>query len=331
MTTHYCPTCDADTRCKIEVRSERYPVRGEEIPVEASILVCSQCGQDILDPFYDDVNLKKAYELYRSKHGILNSDGIKTIREQYGLSQRGLSRLLGWGEITIHRYEAGGVPSSAQNALLTMISTVDGMAEYLRAQGHAVPAEERRMVEKVLERLEPPNMPIADTFAQMHENLGPSIMTGYRKFNFDRLRQVIRFFASDKPVYKTKLNKLIWYADFLSFKRTTLSISGMPYVRLQYGPVPKYYGAMYDSLEENGDIDVIYDPWANGEMVSALEKPDLSLFSSQEWEVLRVVREVFANDTSGTISDKSHKEVAWIQCPQGNLISYEYANELHLN
>ena len=190
----------------MKTRSEVYSVRGDDITVETSVVVCTVCDEDIFDPDYDDATLKKAYALYRSKHGILSPGKIKTIRNQYGLSQRGLSHLLGWGEITIHRYEAGGVPDGAQNVLLKMISTPEGMAEYLETQGNAVPFEERQIVEKALTKTNWSTAPLADTWAKTHETLGPSILTGYRKFDYDRLRQVIRFFTCEKPVYKTKLN-----------------------------------------------------------------------------------------------------------------------------
>jgi hypothetical protein len=39
-------------------------------------------------------------------------------------------------------------------------------------------------------------------------------------------------------VLKTKLMKLLWYADFLIFKKYKRSISGAPYWHKEFGPVP---------------------------------------------------------------------------------------------
>ncbi|MDQ7792045.1 MAG: type II toxin-antitoxin system antitoxin SocA domain-containing protein [Candidatus Desulforudaceae bacterium] len=50
---------------------------------------------------------------------------------------------------------------------------------------------------------------------------------------------MIKFFAvNDVRVLKVKLMKYLWYSDFLHFKRNTVSISGLSYVRAPFGPVP---------------------------------------------------------------------------------------------
>lgn len=47
-----------------------------------------------------------------------------------------------------------------------------------------------------------------------------SIYTGFREFDFEKLVNVILYFASKVPnFYKTKLMKCLWYADMLAFKR----------------------------------------------------------------------------------------------------------------
>lgn len=112
----HCPKCDVERECHVESRIESYPIRGEQIEIEANVLICSVCGEDIFDKKLDSVNLQKVYATYRAKHGLLSPDEIREIRERYGLSQRGMSRFLGWGEITLHRYESGGLPDQIGRA-----------------------------------------------------------------------------------------------------------------------------------------------------------------------------------------------------------------------
>ena len=45
--------------------------------------------------------------------GFLQPEEIEKIRKQYGLSQKNFARLLGWGDITIHRYESGAIQDDA--------------------------------------------------------------------------------------------------------------------------------------------------------------------------------------------------------------------------
>ena len=51
---------------------------------------------------------------------------------------------------------------------------------------------------------------------------------------------MILFFAKD-TVLKTKLLKEMFYTDFLYYKETCNSITGLEYAKLPYGPVPDQY------------------------------------------------------------------------------------------
>ena len=118
----YCPTCDRYTIASIVSRKETFNVKGEDIAVESSVLVCDKCKQDIFDEELDEKNLELAYTEYRKKHNLLLPTEIKGIREKYGLSQRSLGRLLEWGEITVNRYENGAIQDAVHDDVLKFIS-----------------------------------------------------------------------------------------------------------------------------------------------------------------------------------------------------------------
>ncbi len=325
----YCPKCEAVRDCKVEPRAETYPVRGEEIEIEANVLVCPICGEDVFDKELDASNLQKVYDVYRAKHDLLAPWEIRKIRERYGLSQRGMSRLLGWGEITLHRYEAGGVPDRVHNDLLKMISTNEGMARYIQERSSSVPREEAETVRQSLETVETP-ISLIGTFEKLQSFYGVSIKTGFRVIDIERLRNMILFFA-EGGVWKTKLMKLLWYADFVGFRRNTCSISGLAYQRQTYGPVPEHFFTMLDAFEKEKDI-LMVEYEDNG---SILIYPDgkkaaLSIFSASEIDILQYMRDYFSSFTSGAISEKSHKERAWLETQQGNIISYDFAKDLSM-
>lgn len=79
--------------------------------METLCLIGHRCGETLSDPDRDDAVLRTARDLYRQKHGLLTSSNIARLRGRYGLSQRALARLLGWGEVTIQRYEKGVILS----------------------------------------------------------------------------------------------------------------------------------------------------------------------------------------------------------------------------
>ena len=74
-----------------------------------------------------------AIALYRKKHGLLAADEIRAIREQFGLTQASLSRLLRLGANTVSRWESGrNVQTAATDILLRLIRDLPGSVDYLR-------------------------------------------------------------------------------------------------------------------------------------------------------------------------------------------------------
>jgi putative zinc finger/helix-turn-helix YgiT family protein len=331
----YCPECDMDRECFVEAKKEVYPVRGEKIEVESHVCVCSVCGKDIFDEELDSENLQKAYAVYREKYGLLSPDEIRAIRERYGLSQRGLSRLLGWGDVTLHRYESGALPDRVHSDMLRMISTPDGMLKYLEQQKGVLPEEEVECVRRALAqsaKLYALKNRFKHTFELLQSEFGPSIETGYRLFDMDRLKNMVLFLA-EGGVWKTKLNKLLWYADFLAFRRLSCSLSGLAYQRYTRGPMPFHVYSMLDVLEDDKvvTLDEIVFPGGNeGTLIRPLREADFSCFSAEEIDVLQFVRDYFKDYNSRDISDFSHRERAWIEVPQSEIIPYHYAFQLSL-
>ena len=82
----YCETCKKEVKTKIISRQETFNVCGENITVEAQILVCDKCGEELFCEELDSTTLVNAYNKYRKNHKLLLSGGNKknkrTIRAQ---------------------------------------------------------------------------------------------------------------------------------------------------------------------------------------------------------------------------------------------------------
>jgi uncharacterized phage-associated protein len=60
------------------------------------------------------------------------------------------------------------------------------------------------------------------------------------RFQYERMVNTILYFVQNvRPLPKTKLFKLLAYADFESFRLSARTITGMKYNALPYGPVPQ--------------------------------------------------------------------------------------------
>jgi uncharacterized phage-associated protein len=149
---------------------------------------------------------------------------------------------------------------------------------------------------------------------------------------------MIVFFVERLRPSRTKLNKLLWYADFLAFKRQSVSLSGTPYLRFQYGPVPEQYERLVAEVVSDGLVTEVADE--GGESQQAGQRPaahletrirfDASMFSAEERAVLETVRERFADLGAAQIRDISHEERAWRETPEKQLIPYALAADLSL-
>lgn len=73
-----------------------------------------------------------------------------------------------------------------------------------------------------------------------------------------RLGQLVAWLAKTCPdMFKTKLAKLLWLVDFGHFRRQRISITGLAYARLPFGPVPDHFQILLGSLEEMGVVQLV--------------------------------------------------------------------------
>ena len=127
-----CPACGtrmAEARGRL-----RLPVNGEEVSVSsAPHLRCPQCHEVVLR-FEDARRLSlDAIAIYRTRHCLLSADEIRAVREQFGLTQGELARLLHLGANTVSRWESGrNVQTAAMDVLVRLIRDLPGSMEYLR-------------------------------------------------------------------------------------------------------------------------------------------------------------------------------------------------------
>ena len=339
MKGYFCPDCGEYTKVKLDKEKEVYNVRGEPIEVEAELAICQDCGSKIFDEERDSQNLEIAYSRYREKHGLLSPDEIRTAREKYGLSQRALSRLLGWGEITIHRYESGAIQDNVHNSTLRLIEDPRNMQKIFEAnRGKLLSYTEARLEKRIADFLqEDKDQSFHASLERLVSHPFSDLTSGYKKYDLDKLQNMILYVVKRlNGEFITKLNKIFWYCDFLHFKETSVSITGAQYVRLQYGPVPNGYDFITDMMQSDGLLDkkeIIFDTEKDvvGEKLSALVEPDEGIFSQKEIEVMNFVTDTFHNYTATKIKDKSHQETAYTKSEDGDIISYEYAKDLSLS
>ena len=141
----YCPRCEKLVETEVRATRETYDVRGEQIEIDAQVAYCLACHEQIFHEGLDGKNLDKVYHEFRRRRGVLTPEEIRDLRKKYGLSQRALGRLLRLGEITIHRYENGSLPSDAHNELLVLMENPANVKKLLDEVGSDLTADVHRI------------------------------------------------------------------------------------------------------------------------------------------------------------------------------------------
>lgn len=322
----FCAECREEVTPRIVRRNEIYRVRGEEVLVACQVAVCPVCENDMVDEILEERNLEMAFAEHRQRHNLLRPEEIKAIRERYGLSQRALARVLGWGDITIHRYETGAVQDNAHEEVLRLIADPKNMQAVAARNVDALTPDASRQLGRKIEEL---SAGIAEQEYQtvlesVMSSGGPSSKNGFRRLDLENLQEMVLFFAASvQNAFKTKLNKLLWYSDFHNYKRTARSISGATYLAATHGPVPKQYALLLGEMERRELVqleEIEFDSGASGDLVKALRSFERERFSDDELDSMEYVAAKFRDETSKQIRDLSHKERAYTE-------TYEEARE----
>lgn len=340
MTEKFCPNCEEYRQVREEDRNETYKVRGKDISLPVHVEVCTTCGETIYDKARDSDLMHRIYDEYRRLENLLTPEDIKATRKRYRLSQQSLADLLGMSEATVNRYEQGGLQDPAHDALIRACQNPETVRQQLQRRGHLLTAWQRQRVEESLTSQVQDAETLLDRLGEVDWICMPrdvSIYTGNRRFEYRRFAAVTVWFCRRlNAVSRTVINKLMFYADFLGFKTSTVSLTGAAYRRLVYGPVPADYGGLLSRMESeevlasqeveyaNGYSGTDYSVGPNADALAVELDP-------REAAVLEFIAETFRNWSAKRISEESHREAAWRDTPDKALISYETAKDLSLS
>ena len=144
----------------------------------------------------------------------------------------------------------------------------------------------------------------------------------------ERFADLILYIASkcqnNEAFGATKLNKILFTADFLAYGAWGRPVSGATYRRLKNGPVPYELLIVRNQLEREGKI-VIQDRNYFGrtqKRIVPLAAPDLSKFTAEE---IQLVDQVIAAEwqMNGTqLSEWTHTLRPWLSARDGETIPY---------
>ena len=136
-------------------------------------------------------------------------------------------------------------------------------------------------------------------------------------FSMRKLKELIVYVAQesqeDPHFGAVKLNKILYYADFLSYGENGASITGASYMPLQEGPAPRQMVPALNELLADGDLEIEKrSHWGRTQKRAvALRKANESLFTQAELHAVHEAMERLHGLNATEASDMTHKEVGW--------------------
>lgn len=144
-----------------------------------------------------------------------------------------------------------------------------------------------------------------------------------------KLRELILYIAqrcSADPYFgKTKLNKILFYADFTAYAELGEAITGQEYMRLPHGPGPRRLKPILDTLTRSEDVVLKREPKGTFEQerVVAQRIPAVSKFTEPQLAIVNRVIRALWNRTNSRVSEISHADAGWQLAENGETIPYE--------
>lgn len=333
----YCPYCKKEVEYKIEKR-ELKEFRGMEVNTFENVAICNECNQDLYVNKIEDENNERIYKIYREKANIIKAEDIVKLREKYDISQRELTAILGFGKMTINRYERGGLPTKSQSDYIKLL--IENEDRFIEKVKEAY--ENNNITEKTYKKIVSEGQEENISKKRVQENIRrylkevlnrkPDIYNGYKSLDLEKVENIISYIASKvKNLTITSLNKYLWYIDMLSFNKRAVAITGLTYQNQKFGPtiVYKKYDelSLLDDKYQREDIET-----ENGNTTKIISNDNFNLdkISSSEKEIIDTIIKLLKNKNVTDISEMSHGEDGWKKTKRFEQISFEYAMNLKL-
>lgn len=324
----------ADGKAALRITSKKMTFRKEEFDVFDYFYVCEVTKKEFTTNEATELTLKQLYNQYREKNNILFPEQIKQLRDQFELSAQKMSEILGFGENVYRNYEKGEIPSKSNAKTLDLITENKNFIKLAIDSNIFSPLELEQLsiiAKEIDEKIQ------RDSFKHMLRNYSEEIdqFTGYILRSYNKLAHMIVFFLNENDrAFTTRLNKNLFYSDFLSYKYNGTPISGYTYSAIDNGPVLDNYKRLFAQLWEEEYVENVEQKIGKDyiDRFIPIKEFDRSLFSDFEFEIMKWVSDNLKFKKTEEIIKMSHEELGWIEnISEKSTISYQkYAPLLNL-
>lgn len=149
--------------------------------------------------------------------------------------------------------------------------------------------------------------------------------------NESKLKELIVYIASlserDDSFGATKLNKLLFRADFTAYAQWGKPLTGVEYFALENGPAPRPMKKLLRVMQDQGEIVVREKDYFGLEQhrVIPLRSPELGGFNVEEMNLLFRLIQHYWGASGTSMSNESHDFLGWSLAKLEETIPYSVA------
>jgi hypothetical protein len=148
----------------------------------------------------------------------------------------------------------------------------------------------------------------------------------------EKLKELILYVSEkcegDPHFGATKLNKILFFADFLAYARWGRPVTGAEYMREKFGPVPRRLVPARQELLDAGALAIQQTRWSEravSQRPVSLRPADLASFSGDEIALIDSIIEGLRPATACGVSELTHQFPLWLVAQDRETIPYEAA------
>lgn len=303
----------AGKQMRVVYTPDSWEFRGEKYDFTYIAYRDDESGEEFTTTESDTIWYNQVTNQYREKHGIPYQDEIIALRERYGVSAAKMALILGFGTNQYRLYEEGEVPSESNGKMIRSAMNPRTFMELLKSSRHQLSEREFAKISAKVEEA-----------ISQYDNIPEELWTaswvfykergkenGFAPQSVSRLKNLLLYVLTKMgETFQTKLNKVLFYIDFLSYREHGIAISGLSYKAIEFGPVPMRWDRVYSAFDEVVPLHKMVEKQEC--TVLAAEAPaDISMFSAEELAVIDTVCEKLKKMSATKVSELSHQEPAW--------------------
>ena len=331
-----CPFCNKIHSIEQRKRTSQAIFKDKIIEYEEMFFVCLLSDEEeneFVPAIIMDENLLKVRDAYRVKIGLLTSNEIADIRRFYDLTQSDFSFLLGWGEVTVTRYESKTIQDETYDNIMRMAHTnpmfalacIDKHQERFSAKKYS---KIRTNIINKVDEVGTNHLKEQEIQSLYVRFTDKNIMNGFKILDLEKVANVIAYFAKHvNNLYKVKLMKLLWYTDAIYFKRYGIAMTGLVYKHMPLGALPIGYDDIIHLPTITVEEEMIHDDISY--KICTNKEVDSLVFSTEELNVIDTVIEIFKSYQTKEIINYMHQERAYIDTLPNDIIPFSYAKQLN--